>query len=188
MDNGAENYKRYLEGNDEGLVEIIREYKDGLILFLNRYVNHIEVAEELAEDTFVCLFTKRPHFHPKASFKTWLYTIGRNLAVSYLRKQARHKTVWIEEEKEVLQKQEEELLEQKFLKEESRIRIHKILASIPPDYGRILYLKYFEEMSNEEMAYVLKKTKRQVENLLYQAKLAARKSLEKEGFVDEELF
>lgn len=53
MDNGASSYRRFLEGDDSGIVEIIRDYKDGLILFLNRYVNNIHTAEELAEDTFL---------------------------------------------------------------------------------------------------------------------------------------
>ena len=47
MDNGASSYRRFLEGDDSGIVEIIRDYKDGLILFLNRYVNNIHTAEEL---------------------------------------------------------------------------------------------------------------------------------------------
>ena len=47
MDNGASSYRRFLEGDDSGIVEIIRDYKDGLIFFLNRYVNNIHTAEEL---------------------------------------------------------------------------------------------------------------------------------------------
>ena len=38
MDNGASSYRRFLEGDDNGIVEIIRDYKDGLIFFLNRYL------------------------------------------------------------------------------------------------------------------------------------------------------
>ena len=34
MDNGTNSYRRYLSGDDTGMVEIIRDYKDGLILFL----------------------------------------------------------------------------------------------------------------------------------------------------------
>ena len=47
MDNGADSYRRFLNGDDNGIVEIIRDYKDGLILFLNRYVNNIHIAEDL---------------------------------------------------------------------------------------------------------------------------------------------
>ena len=52
MDNGARNYRRFLEGYDNGIVEIVEEYKDPLILYLNSYVKNIYTAEELAEDTF----------------------------------------------------------------------------------------------------------------------------------------
>ena len=37
MDNGASSYRRFLDGDDKGLVDIIRDYKDGLILFLNGF-------------------------------------------------------------------------------------------------------------------------------------------------------
>ena len=80
MDSGASNYQRYLAGDDDALVALVRDYKDGLLLFLNRYVRNLSLAEELTEDTFFRLVTKRPRFSPHYSFKTWLYTIGRNTA------------------------------------------------------------------------------------------------------------
>lgn len=51
MDNGASSYRRFRdEGDESGLAEIIRDYRDGLIFYLNGFVNNIQVAEELAED------------------------------------------------------------------------------------------------------------------------------------------
>ena len=85
MDRGANSYRRFLDGNDEGIVEIVGDYKDGLILFLNGYVNNINIAEELTEDTFFRLMVKKPRFSGKSSFKSWLYAIGRNVAVDYIR-------------------------------------------------------------------------------------------------------
>ena len=35
MDNGASSYRRFLDGDDKGLAEIVRNYSDGLILYLN---------------------------------------------------------------------------------------------------------------------------------------------------------
>ena len=66
MDNGACSYRRFLDGDDKGLVELVGEYKDGLILFLNGYVNNISVAEELTEETFFRLITKKPRYSGKA--------------------------------------------------------------------------------------------------------------------------
>ena len=97
MDNGASSYRRFLDGDDNGFVEIVRDYKDGLILYLASFVRNISIAEELTEDTFVRLGIRKPHFSENSSFKTWLYAIGRNVAVDYIRKQARYDTISIDE-------------------------------------------------------------------------------------------
>lgn len=93
MDQAAVEYRRFLDGDDAGLEALIRAYKDGLMLFLNSYVQDLAAAEELMEETFVRLVVRRPHFSPHASFKTYLYTIGRRLAVDYLRRTARVTTL-----------------------------------------------------------------------------------------------
>lgn len=185
MDSGADSYRRFLDGDDDGLVELIRDYKDGLMLFLNRYVNNIHLAEELTEDTFFRLVTKKPRFSARYSFKTWLYTIGRNLAVSSMRRNRRLADTPVEELMEL--KSDEAELERACLREERKITVHRALDKINPDYSRVLYLKYFEDLTNEEIAAVMKKSKRQIENILYQAKGALRSQLDKEGFVYEEL-
>ena len=38
MDNGASSYRRFLEGDDDGIVEIIKDHKDGLMLYLNSFL------------------------------------------------------------------------------------------------------------------------------------------------------
>ena len=86
MDNGASSYRRFLDGDDKGIAEIVGDYKDGLILYLNCYVNNIFIAEELTEDTFFRLITKRPRYSGKSTFKSWLYAIGRNVAVDFIKK------------------------------------------------------------------------------------------------------
>ena len=89
MFNGAGSYRRFLNGDDNGLVEIVEEYKDGLMLFLKRYVSDVYVAEDLAEDTFFKLVINKPRYVGDSSFKAWLYTIARNLALNYLKKNSR---------------------------------------------------------------------------------------------------
>jgi RNA polymerase sigma-70 factor (ECF subfamily) len=185
MDNGASSYRRFLDGDDNGVVEIIREYKDGLILFLNRYVQNIHVAEELAEDTFVRIVTKKPRYAAKYSFKTWLYTIGKHIAINYLRREGRFPSAGAEDPNRL--SKEEESLEQSYLREEQNVVVHRALSAINPDYGTILYLKFFEDLTNEQIAKVMKKSKRQIENLVYQAKQSLRAELEKEGLTDERL-
>ena len=85
MDTGAANYERYLQGDDGAVEALVEEYKNGLTLYLNSIVGNIFTAEELMEETFFRLIAKRPRFSGKSSFKTFLYAIGRNAAVDYIR-------------------------------------------------------------------------------------------------------
>ena len=154
MDNGASSYRRFLDGDDNGFVEIVRDDKDGLILFLDSFVRNLSVAEELAEDTFVKLGIKKPHFSGKSSFKTWLYVIGRNIAVDYIRKESKHKEISIDEYPDLADRQ---TLEDAYLKEERKIVIHQALGKLKPEYSQVLWLTYFEDISNKETAKVMKK-------------------------------
>lgn len=179
MDNGAGSYRRFLAGDDEGLAEIVREYKDGLILYLNGYVRNLYIAEELAEDTFFRLITKRPRFSKKSSFKSWLYAIGRNVAVDFVRRNSKQISVSAEG-MEVLGK--ELSLEEAYIREESKAEVYKALSKLSVDYRNVLWLSFFEGFSNREVAKVMKKSDRQVKNLLYRAKQSLRSILEEEGF------
>ena len=184
MDNGASSYRRFLQGDDDGIVEIIRDYKDGLILFLNRYVNNIHIAEELAEDTFFKIVTRKPRFAANGSFKTWLYTIGRNTAINYIRQAKKISDTPVGD---IGGYGDECNLEETCLREERKIIVHRALSKINADYGKALYLKYFEDLNNEQIAIVLKKSRRQIENMLYQAKKSLKSELDKEGLHYEEL-
>lgn len=179
MDYGASSYRRFLPGDDSGLAEVIRLYKDGLMFYINGYVHDISMAQDLTEDVFFKLAVKKPHFREEALFKTWLYTIGRNLALNRLKKLSRHK----ECSTEGLEiSSEEELLEQRCLKNERNACLYRAMAQLKPEYREVLHLLFFEGMKNAEAAKVMKKNTRQIENLAYRAKRSLRSRLEKEDF------
>ena len=186
MDNGASSYRRFRdEGDESGLVEIIRDYKDGLIFYLNSFVGNIHTAEDLAEDTFVLLGIKKPKDKGKGSFKTWLYTIGRNVAIDYLRRNSKTAEVSIDECMELVS--EEESLEASYIREERKIIAHRSLCKLKPEYRQVLWLVYFEGLSTKEAAAVMKKTAHNIETLVYRARKALKSQLEMEGFIYEEL-
>ena len=185
MDNGARSYRRYLEGDDEGIADIVREYKDGLILYLNGYVDNLYTAEDLTEDTFFRLMTKKPRFSGRSTFKTWLYTIGRNIAVDWLRHAS--KLTEIAPEDMERYREEESDLERAYIREERKRAVHRSLGKLTPDYRSVLWLVYFEGFSSHEAGTILKKSERQMRNLLYRARQSLKSELEKEGFTYEEL-
>ncbi|HQC49400.1 MAG TPA: RNA polymerase sigma factor [Bacillota bacterium] len=178
LDNGARNYRRFLEGDDDGLVEIVREYKDGLMLFLNTYVRNMTVAEDLAEDTFVRLVTKKPSFRGASSFRTWLYAIGRYVAIDHLRRASKETLMPMETAEKMSADDFLEQLELDYLKEERKIAIHRALSQLKQDYREVLWLLYFEELSYKDAARVMKKTHRSVEALAYRARKALKEILE----------
>ncbi|WP_028517302.1 RNA polymerase sigma factor [Ruminococcus flavefaciens] len=179
MDNGASSYRRFLAGDDEGLYEIICEYRTGLILYLNSFVQNIHTAEELTEDTFAEIAIRCPKFSEKSTFKTWLYAVGRNITAKFLRKNTKLSIVPLELQEYIA---DEENLESKYIKGEQKRIVHKALHSLKSEYRQVLYLSYFEEFSNAEAALIMKKSKRQIEALLYNAKQALRSELERSGF------
>ena len=186
MDNGSNSYRRFCEENDpSGLAEIIRNYMDGLILYLNSIVRNIHTAEDLAEDTFVLLGTKKPRDKGKGSFRTWLYTIGRNLAVDYLRKNSKKAEMSVDDIPEI--EADEECLEITYIREERKIAVHRAMKGLKDEYRQILWLIYFEGFTNKEAAAVMRKSVHSIETLAYRARRSLKSQLEKEGFEYEEL-
>ena len=184
MDNGASSYRRFLDGDDKGLAEIVRDYSDGLTLYLCGIVNNFTLAEELMEETLFKLITKKPKYRPTHSFKTWLYTIGRHVAIDHLRRQKRS-DISLDELEGVVSDRFD--LERLYLAEEQKVVLHQAMGKLHAEYRQVLWLLYFEDLSHAEVAAVMGKTPRQMKNLVFRAKNALRSELEKEGFVYEEL-
>ena len=185
MDNGENSYRRYIAGDDSGLAQIIKEYKDGLTLYINGYVNNVFVAEELMEETFFKLATKKPRFMGKSSFKTWLFAIARNTALDYLRNKVKIFSENIDDCDFLLT--EENSVESDYLKKEQNIILHRAMRRLKPEYFQVLYLIFLEDFTNEQAALIMKKNKRQIENLIYRAKGALKSEILKEGYGFEEL-
>ena len=183
MDHGESSYRRFLAGDNEGLHEIVCAYRAGLLLYLNSFVQNMHTAEELTEDTFFVLMTKRPSFAGNSTFKTWLYAIGRHIALKHVRKQARQSIVPLESQEYLSDAAD---LEASCIRSEQKRQVHKALHRLKPDYRQVLYLSYFEGFRNPEIACIMQKSDKQVRDLLYHAKQALKTELERSGFAYEE--
>ena len=125
---------------------------------------------------------KKPDKKELSSFRTWLYTIGRNLAVDYIRKSA--KTVAADPE--AFDIPEYITPFDVYIKEETRSQVISAVNRLSPAYRQILYLSYFEGFTTEQTARIIKKSNHNVSALLYRAKAALKSELVKEGFVYED--
>ena len=177
MNNGESSYRRFLGGDETAFVEIVDEYRESLIFFLCRYVGDLHAAEDLAEDVFVEVLLHPKRYRFQCALKTWLFTIGRNKAVDFLRKASRLHLVPLDEAERIA---EVTGLEEAVLDSEEKRQLNQAMDRIPEDYRMALHLVYFEELSYEEAGKVMKKNRKQVENLVYRGKQSLRKILEQE--------
>ncbi|MCR5121199.1 MAG: RNA polymerase sigma factor [Ruminococcus sp.] len=185
MRGDEERYRRFLNGDDNGLRELIDIYHAGLTLFVNGIVGDPTETEDIVQDTFVKLAVKKPRFDGRCSFKTWLYTIARNKAYNHLK---RHRARFTDQPiDELFTLSDGSDLERDYLRSKQNIAVHRAMRELNADYFQVLYLTYFEGQDTEGAAKIMHKTKRQIGDLLYRAKKSLREKLERAGFSYEEL-
>ncbi len=182
QDNGLIAYERFRNGDDGGLIQIIDTYGDRLLVYLNGFVRDHATAEDLLSETFLKLILKKPRLRGEASFKTYLFAMGRNEALRWLKKKRREVPLedWAPDRQaadvyETVQSRERHILLQRAMKQ------------IPTAYREALYLVYFEQLSCAQAAAVLRLSSRQTSNLLYRGKQALKLVMEREGVSYEDL-
>ena len=180
---GADSYKRFLKGDNDAIGEIVEMYRAGLEYFLLSILNNEDLAEEITQDTFCYLFIKKPKFKEKSSFKTWLYQIGKNRAYKYLKKNRRFTS--LDESFPEFISEERMALEEKYFSDTEKLNIISVMSSLKKEYREILWLTYFEELSNKECAVILGRKLHDIESLLYRARKALKRILQEEGYTYE---
>lgn len=178
MGNGEICYRLFIEGDEEAFDEIMREYFDGLIFFINRYVKDIYAAEDIAIDVFAYVAANRKAYNFKVSLKTYLFMIGRSRALNYIKHRKRIEAAAICDTESLIS--EQTAIEDTVLSDEKKHRVNDALLKLPDAMRLAVHLVYFEELSYEEAARVMKKNKKQIDNLLYRAKSLLRSELGKE--------
>ena len=173
-------YKRFLRGERAAIAEFAEAYRAGLVLFINGFVRDYTVAEDLAGEAFATLIIKKPKLKNEEYLKTYLFTTAKNTALSWLRKHKRELPL-VEEIAVAVDSD----IEEKLLLSEERKIILRAVDGLVEAYRTVLILRYWDELTPTQIARVLKKSKKQVYNLLQRAKEALKNALQKEGFVYE---
>ena len=179
MDNGASSYRRFLDGDESAFDEIMHEYFNNLVFFIIRYVNDIAAAEDIAIDAFSDLIVHRHRYNFKVTLKTYLFMIGRSRALNYIKHINKFKTVELSEAENELA--DRHSLEEYIFENEMKQKVNEAIEELPEEMKISVHLVYFEGLSYDETAKILKKNKKQIDNLLYRAKGRLRTILGEEG-------
>lgn len=173
---GEELYRMFLSGDESAFEALVALYRDNLTRFIYSYVNDARDAEDLMIDAFAELAVSTK-FNNRSSLKTYLFAIGRNLALRHLKKYRRSGVMSTEEMPE--EPAETAFTpEMDFLREDERLRLHTAMHKLKLEYREILHLLYFENMSYAQAGHIMKKSFTQVNNLAHRSKAALKKILE----------
>ena len=179
MRSGESSYRRYLDGDEAAFDEILTLYRDSLTFFINRYVHDLDAAEDLAIDTFMYLIVHRLRYNFRTPLKTYLFMIARSRALDYLKHRAKITTVELSEVEGLLS--DGITLEEMILLDERKQALNRVLKQLPKDMQLAVHLVYFEDLTYDDAAKVMRKSRKQVANLLYRAKEKLRAMLGKDG-------
>lgn len=179
MDNGAGSYRRYLNGDEDAFREIVSEYFDNLVFFIDRLVHDTTAAEDIAIDAFTQLVVNKRRYDFRVSLKTYLFMIGRSRALDYIKHRKKLTMVELSDAGQIPSTAPS--IEELLLADHRKRRISYALSQLDEPMRLVLHLVYFEDLSVEEAAKVLKKNRKQIYNLLYRSKQALRTILREDG-------
>jgi RNA polymerase sigma-70 factor, ECF subfamily len=144
-------------------------YAHSIFRYLYHRLNDREVAEDLTGEAFLRLMENIGHFRvgpkdQKAIFSGWFYRIAHNLMIDYLRRQAKHVEMvgdgHATPEDHPLNVMEHSL---------SQSRLQVALTQLTQDQQDVVILRFFEEMSNAEVAKIMGRTEGAVKALQHRA-------------------
>ena len=176
---GASSYRRYLQGDNSALEELVSAYGDALVRFAYCLVRDSYLAEDIVQDAFATLMLKRRHFSERENFRAYLYKIVRNKCMDALRFSKKRVPIEDIENMFVGGDAEAELA----LSERNQT-LYRCMQTLPPQYAEVLYLVYIDGENPKTVSKILRKSEKQTYNLLARAKTALKERLG--GFYEDE--
>jgi RNA polymerase sigma-70 factor (ECF subfamily) len=155
MYSSQELIARVRNGDEEAFRLIFDRYIRPVISFIYDMIGQRDVAEELAQETFVRAYKGIQSLKDDTKLSTWLFGIAKNVARESLRSRLRdHHKVEIENDS-VMELSDKELLpDGRLLNKELNRVIHDALSTLDEDRREVFTLKVFHQRSYEEIAEI----------------------------------
>lgn len=138
-------------------------------------------AEDAAQETFLRAYTKLNSYNASRKFSSWLFSIASHYCIDRLRQRRYQFIGWDElpgPDQAVLSSPEPQP-EAAALNREEQATLHTLLNSLPPDYRAATILRYWHELSYDEIAETLNTSVSAVKSRLFRAKQMMAGELEK---------
>lgn len=147
------------DGNDQAFAVLMERYKKPVYHMILKMVRNVDDAEDLTIEAFAKAFKNLYRFKKDYTFSTWLFRIATNNSIDFIRKKRLEtmsldtsyqdesgENVTIDVEDKNLNPQEEAIKSQK------KELVQLFVTKLPAKYQRLVRLRYFKELSYEEIA------------------------------------
>lgn len=141
-------------GDRSAFGRIYDHYSERLFKFIYLRVGHKEVAEDILADSFVKAWTKIKQVNSHKALSSWIFQIAKNNIIDYYR--IRKSTIAIEEVEQTLEDAANPVEETDLNFDQERILA--AMKQLPKDQQLVIRYKFFEDLSNAEIALIINKT------------------------------
>jgi len=174
--------RRTLTGDQQAFTQLVERYKDPVYNLAYRMLGNQTEAEDVAQETFVKAYTQLATYRDTHKFSTWLLSIASHLAIDLLRR--RRFIALPLEDAPVVEWMPDVGAgpEETALQGEQHDEMQQLLRRLPEKYRSVVVLRYYQDMSYEEIAAALHLTPALVKARLHRAReLLARELREQSG-------
>ncbi len=152
--NDARLVEEARQGNRESFGELVRRYEDRLIRVILRFVRDRDLAEDLAQETFLRAYERLEQFDPSRRFGPWLFRVGVNLTLDYLRRRKRRGR-WMLFSESPSERSPDPSVADPRKSLDMQQEVHAVLERISEKYRTVLVLRDLENFSTSEIAAIL---------------------------------
>ena len=152
--------QRATSGDQRAFAELMDRYRDAIYYMLLKMVNNASDAEDLTIEAFGKAFKNITQYAPNYAFSTWLFKIATNNCIDFIRKKkANHVSLNHndeEHEKASMDIQAPVMDPEESLINDQKIKLMRsVVSKLKPRYRKLIELRYFNELSYEEIAVEL---------------------------------
>lgn len=143
------------KGDQVAFTYLLDHYWNEVYGFMLKRTENETDAEDIAIETFSKAFDKIATYNPEFQFNTWLIAIAKNVHIDMLRKKKSTLFVEITDEEDHQAYNIADTspsIEDSLITEQNLSRLLRFIKELKPHYQEVIQLRYFQEMSYQEIA------------------------------------
>jgi RNA polymerase sigma-70 factor (ECF subfamily) len=164
--------ERARRGDRQAFAKLVEAYQGPVYNLAYRMLANATEAEDATQETFVRVYTKLHTYQPDRKLSSWVFSIASHYCIDRLRRRSHTSFLSLDEDPLVMVLPSgEQGPEDSALRTETRDEIQELVAQLPPAYRVPLILRYWQDMSYQEIADVLGLSVQAVKSRLHRARL-----------------